>query len=396
MGFEPQKLYIGVVEFFAIVLPGALVTFLFADSVGPTLLGDGRYQDLHGTAQGLVFAFASYLAGHFVFLASALLLDELVYDRVRRATRFGEIRHLAKEGRRSPSSRLSRVVANMVAAGSADSAVRQAELLKELDLGRVGAAGSMNSFQWAKARLALDHPEASLVVQRFEADSKFFRSLVVVLAGSALAGAVVQHRYGLLWGLLLAAAAFVRYVDQRVKATRQAYWFMIAIAAADVAASRSHVPVSGDAEFTHAGAVVYRQARNGGDSPRSGAVQFLLVRPTSRDVEWVLPKGHIEPAEKPAETAVREVLEETGVLARIDQKLATVKFGDGDDQVTVAFYLMEFATTRRSTEAAHREPTWFNAQVAIEQATHQESKDLLAQASAVLSQRSHASDARLK
>ena len=380
-------------KFFAIVLPGALVTFLFADSVGPTLLGDGRYQDMHGTARGLVFAFASYLAGHFVFLASALLLDELVYDRVRRATRFGEIRHLAKEGKQRPSSRLSRLVAKMAAAGSADSAVRQAEILKELDLGRVGAAGSMNSFQWAKARLALDHPEASLVVQRFEADSKFFRSLVVVLAGSAFAGAIVQHRYGLMWGLLLAAAAFVRYVDQRVKATRQAYWFMIAIAA-DAAVGRSHLPASGDAEYTHAGGVVYRHTRNGGNSRRSGAVQFLLVRPTSRDVdEWVLPKGHIEPAEKPAETAVREVLEEAGVLARIDQRLPTVQFPDGDDQATVAFYLMEFATKRRSTEAAHREPSWFDAQVAIEQATHQESKDLLAQASDALSQRSHVSDA---
>jgi 8-oxo-dGTP pyrophosphatase MutT (NUDIX family) len=252
----------------------------------------------------------------------------------------------------------------------------------------------MNSFQWAKARLALDHPEASLVVQRFEADSKFFRSLVVVTAGSAVAGALVQHRYGLLWGLLLAVAAFVRYVDQRVKATRQAYWFMIAIAAADAAASGTQVPMFGVAEFTHAGGVVYRNTGNGGDSSRSGAVQFLLVRPTSRDAEWVLPKGHIEPAEKPAETAVREVLEEAGVLARIDQKLATIQFPDGDDQATVAFYLMEFAAERKSTEAAHREPFWFDAQVAIERATHQESKELLTQASVLLSQRSHASDAR--
>ncbi len=204
----------------------------------------------------------------------------------------------------------------------------------------------------------------------------------------------MQHRCGLLLGLLLAVAAFVRYVDQRVKATRQAYWFMIAIAAADAAASGKDVPMFGVAEFTHAGGVVYRNTRNGGDSSRSGAVQFLLVRPTSRGAEWVLPKGHIEPAEKPAETAVREVLEEAGVLARIDQKLATIQFPDGDDQATVAFYLMEFAAKRKSTEEAHREPFWFDAQVAIEQATHPESKELLTQASVVLSQRSHASDAR--
>jgi 8-oxo-dGTP pyrophosphatase MutT (NUDIX family) len=40
----------------------------------------------------------------------------------------------------------------------------------------------------------------------------------------------------------------------------------------------------------------------------------------------VLPKGNIDPGEKPPETAVREVREETGVEGRIVEKLGDVKY----------------------------------------------------------------------
>ena len=39
-----------------------------------------------------------------------------------------------------------------------------------------------------------------------------------------------------------------------------------------------------------------------------------------------LPKGLIDPGEKPVETAVREVLEETGVHAKILEKLTDIKY----------------------------------------------------------------------
>src|SRR5262249_36559259 len=39
----------------------------------------------------------------------------------------------------------------------------------------------VNAFQWAKARLAISSPNALVEVQRLEADSKFFRSLLVIL-----------------------------------------------------------------------------------------------------------------------------------------------------------------------------------------------------------------------
>jgi 8-oxo-dGTP pyrophosphatase MutT (NUDIX family) len=39
-----------------------------------------------------------------------------------------------------------------------------------------------------------------------------------------------------------------------------------------------------------------------------------------------LPKGLIDPGEKPTETAVREVLEETGIHAKIIEKLTDIKY----------------------------------------------------------------------
>lgn len=47
---------------------------------------------------------------------------------------------------------------------------------------------------------------------------------------------------------------------------------------------------------------------------RAHAVLLVWHRATAL---WMLPGGHIEPGESPAEAALREVLEETGVRARI-------------------------------------------------------------------------------
>ncbi len=40
----------------------------------------------------------------------------------------------------------------------------------------------------------------------------------------------------------------------------------------------------------------------------------------------MLPKGNIDPGESPAETAVREVREETGIAGRLVEKLGDVKY----------------------------------------------------------------------
>ena len=71
-------------------------------------------------------------------------------------------------------------------------------------------------------------------------------------------------------------------------------------------------------EFS-AGGVVVRVVR--------GRPMVAAIRPQGKpEGLWALPKGNIDPGESPAETAFREVREETGVEGRLVEKLGDVKY----------------------------------------------------------------------
>jgi 8-oxo-dGTP pyrophosphatase MutT (NUDIX family) len=59
----------------------------------------------------------------------------------------------------------------------------------------------------------------------------------------------------------------------------------------------------------------------------AGRPHVAAIRPEGkRPGTWVLPKGNIDPGESPAETALREVREETGVEGRLVEKLGDVRY----------------------------------------------------------------------
>jgi 8-oxo-dGTP pyrophosphatase MutT (NUDIX family) len=70
-------------------------------------------------------------------------------------------------------------------------------------------------------------------------------------------------------------------------------------------------------EFS-AGGVLVRTIR--------GRAHVAAIRPNGRERIWALPKGRIDPGETAAETAVREVREETGVEGRLVEKLGDVRY----------------------------------------------------------------------
>ncbi len=58
-----------------------------------------------------------------------------------------------------------------------------------------------------------------------------------------------------------------------------------------------------------------------------GRTWFAAIRPRGKpEGTWVLPKGLIDPGETPAETALREGHEETGVHGRLVSKLGDVRY----------------------------------------------------------------------
>jgi 8-oxo-dGTP pyrophosphatase MutT (NUDIX family) len=411
MGFEPQKFFVGLIDFFAVWLPGALLTYLAA-----ARFGIGPMAHPADTMDWVTFLFVSYLVGHLVFLLGSVL-DSMLYDRVRNGMREHQIDRLANGGRLS--SRPVRALATWMFSDS-DEGMRQAKRLRNEELGPVNATAAVNAFQWCKAKLALEHPGALAEVERFEADSKFFRSFSVILLllfvwklgelvaislgflGPAIAVMPAGSRpsgRGLLLpaldfeglGTLLppwtmdsavpfAAGAFVlglalwRYAERRNKATSQAYWLVLA-GSDPKPVRRWPDPVAPDAP-NRAGGIVLRRKR--------GQLEYLRVRakkdlrtqveddvrasanrprnPFRRlwnlakglwnrtepdpDEKWVLPKGHIEPGEKLERTAVREVLEEAGVWARIHDEMEILPFDE--DSIRVQIFVMEFLGNARN------------------------------------------------
>ena len=58
-----------------------------------------------------------------------------------------------------------------------------------------------------------------------------------------------------------------------------------------------------------------------------GRPMVAAIRPRGkREGVWALPKGNLDPGEKPDQTALREVREETGVEGRLVEKLGDVKY----------------------------------------------------------------------
>ena len=95
-------------------------------------------------------------------------------------------------------------------------------------------------------------------------------------------------------------------------------------------------------EFS-AGGVIVRRLR--------GRWWVAAIRPNGKpEGVWALPKGLIDPGETGAETAVREVAEETGLTGRLEQKLGDVRYvyTRGSERIfkVVSFFLLRWRSGR--------------------------------------------------
>jgi 8-oxo-dGTP pyrophosphatase MutT (NUDIX family) len=98
-------------------------------------------------------------------------------------------------------------------------------------------------------------------------------------------------------------------------------------------------------EFS-AGVVLVRRMR--------GRWWLAAVRPQGKPHgTWALPKGLVDAGEKPAETAIREGFEETGVAGRLDEKLGDVRYvytWDGERVFKIVSFFLAHARSGRIGE----------------------------------------------
>ena len=121
------------------------------------------------------------------------------------------------------------------------------------------------------------------------------------------------------------------------------------------------------------------------------------IRPAGKPVGvWALPKGLIGPGERPAETALREVEEETGARGRLVEKLGDVRYvftweGERIFKV-VSFFLVRYSAGRLGDvppEHAHEvaEVRWLPLEDAPALLAYGGERDMAGRALAFLSER---------
>jgi hypothetical protein len=202
MELKSTDIVLALMQFLEILLPGALISFLLKDFADAQIFGPGLILPKPaGDAQAwVVFFFASYLLGHFVFLVASFL-DAVAYNRARQGFK--------------PTSK--------------DLAFQKAKAIKRRHLGEDDDKEVVNTFQWVKAKMNLEFPAALGEIKRHESDSKFFRSLVIVFLAVAAVQASRSAWLSVLGCIIFSLLSFWRYFDQRWKSTQIAYTHLIAM-----------------------------------------------------------------------------------------------------------------------------------------------------------------------
>ena len=241
---SPGDFFIGIVEFFAILVPGVIGAALLAWQIAPRAALPEKHEALFWV--GLFVA--GYILGHLLYAVSSLL-DPLLYDPIFGAESDVTKCYLMDHPRPERKELFKRLIfttrefchRNHQLYAYARKRVKELEgysqgmpesVFRKEDLENVrydpakSEARPAGIYQWTRAWLRSHCAEATAELDRLEADSKLFRSLSVILP------IFLVVRWHWLWAqgwfppILLIVAIVLslwRYCDLRQKTVRACY-----------------------------------------------------------------------------------------------------------------------------------------------------------------------------
>ena len=186
---KPADFFVGVMDFFSVLLPGALLAFLARDFAHSRVFV-APLPSVRNAAEGwVIFVFASYLLGQFVFLISATFMDHL-YDHTY-------LKYKRRKG---------------------DLTYAKAQEIQGADDGSI-----TGTLKWANVFVRMHSPTMAEQLDQLEATSKFFRSVTVVLAVFVIVLFFLQRPGAALICVALVFLCFWRFCNQRWKFTELTY-----------------------------------------------------------------------------------------------------------------------------------------------------------------------------
>ncbi len=224
---KPADFFIGVVDFFAVLLPGAVLVYLLQPRV---VAGIPSSWLPAAPAQGWVaFLVLAYIAGHLLHAIGSWLLDPYVYGKlylprwrsshVRAASLISKI---ASADRRGDKQTAATLMTGLREDGNAAET-----LLARVYLTTEANAQGTNYYDWCLSDVRVHSPAGSAEVDRLQADSKFFRSMVFVF----LVAALISLGQAPVWvpagAATLTLFALWRYCELRWTATKRVYEYYL-------------------------------------------------------------------------------------------------------------------------------------------------------------------------
>lgn len=194
---KPADFFIGVMEFFAILMPGAVLVYLLlvtAPGLGATALDP--FKPASDVVKWFAYGVAAYVSGHLLHHVGSVL--DGWYDKgyVRYKRRFGDERLL-----------------------------RDARALVRADLG--GDLEEISTFEWAGSWVRAHSDAAGAELERAGADSKFFRSLCIVAAIGAPVFLVQIEVVASVGSFALSWFSYRRFCKRRWDTAQRTYEYFV-------------------------------------------------------------------------------------------------------------------------------------------------------------------------